>query len=84
MGLREIARTGQIGICGDEDVLSDGQDEFRRGPAPRIPNPRPPKHAPTKSNFLSIIGFGLPAGSGLEFADELTLNRAIEGKREMI
>jgi recombination protein RecR len=30
------------------------------------------------------IGFGLPAGSGLEFADELTLNRALEGRREML
>jgi len=26
----------------------------------------------------------LPAGSGLEFADELTLNRALEGRREML
>jgi recombination protein RecR len=32
---------------------------------------------------ISRIGFGLPAGSGLEFADELTLNRALEGRREM-
>jgi len=33
---------------------------------------------------ISRIGFGLPAGSGLEFADELTLDRALEGRREMI
>jgi recombination protein RecR len=33
---------------------------------------------------ISRIGFGLPAGTGLEFADELTLNRALEGRREMI
>ena len=32
---------------------------------------------------ISRIGFGLPAGSGLEFADELTLSRALEGRREM-
>ncbi|MBW8865678.1 MAG: recombination protein RecR, partial [Verrucomicrobia bacterium] len=32
---------------------------------------------------ISRIGFGLPAGSGLEFVDELTLNRALEGRREM-
>ena len=32
---------------------------------------------------ISRIGFGLPAGSGLEYADELTLNRALEGRREM-
>jgi recombination protein RecR len=32
---------------------------------------------------ISRIGFGLPAGSGLEFADELTLNRALESRREM-
>jgi recombinational DNA repair protein RecR len=25
----------------------------------------------------------LPAGSGLEFADELTLARALEGRREL-
>ena len=30
---------------------------------------------------ISRIGFGLPAGSGLEFADELTLSRALEGRR---
>jgi recombination protein RecR len=29
------------------------------------------------------IAHGLPAGSGLEFADELTLTRAIEGRREI-
>ncbi|HTL72161.1 MAG TPA: recombination mediator RecR [bacterium] len=33
---------------------------------------------------ISRIGFGLPAGSGLEFADDLTLNRALEGRREML
>ncbi len=30
------------------------------------------------------IAHGLPAGSGLEFADELTLSRALEERREMI
>jgi recombination protein RecR len=33
---------------------------------------------------ISRIGFGLPAGSGLEFADDLTLNRALESRREML
>ena len=32
---------------------------------------------------ISRIGFGLPAGSGLEFADELTLSRALESRRDM-
>jgi len=32
---------------------------------------------------ISRIAYGLPAGSGLEFADELTLNRALEGRRDM-
>jgi len=32
---------------------------------------------------VSRIAYGLPAGSGLEFADELTLSRALEGRREM-
>jgi len=32
---------------------------------------------------ISRIGFGLPAGAGLEYADELTLDRALEGRREM-
>ena len=31
----------------------------------------------------SRIAHGLPAGSGLEFADELTLSRALEGRREI-
>jgi len=29
------------------------------------------------------LAHGLPAGSGLEFADELTLSRALEGRREI-
>jgi recombination protein RecR len=33
---------------------------------------------------VSRIAYGLPAGSGLEFADELTLSRALEGRREML
>ncbi|MSU41027.1 MAG: recombination protein RecR [Pedosphaera sp.] len=32
---------------------------------------------------VSRIAHGLPAGSGLEFADELTLTHALEGRREM-
>jgi recombination protein RecR len=33
---------------------------------------------------VTRIAHGLPAGSGLEFADELTLSRALEGRREML
>lgn len=33
---------------------------------------------------VSRIAHGLPAGSGLEFVDELTLSRALEGRREMV
>src|ERR1043166_3252262 len=33
---------------------------------------------------ISRIAHGLPAGTGLEFADELTLSRALEGRREII
>lgn len=33
---------------------------------------------------VTRIAHGLPAGTGLEFADELTLTRALEGRREMI
>jgi len=32
---------------------------------------------------VSRIAHGLPAGTGLEFADELTLSRALEGRREL-
>ncbi len=32
---------------------------------------------------ISRIAHGLPAGSGLEYADELTLSRELEGRREM-
>lgn len=32
---------------------------------------------------ITRIAHGLPAGAGLEFADELTLSRALEGRREM-
>ena len=38
----------------------------------------------TRKNLkISRIAHGLPAGSGLEYADELTLSRALEGRREM-
>lgn len=36
-----------------------------------------------KGVHISRIAHGLPAGSGLEFADELTLTRALEGRREL-
>ncbi|NLA11510.1 MAG: recombination protein RecR, partial [Firmicutes bacterium] len=29
------------------------------------------------------IAFGLPVGGDLEYADDLTLSRALEGRREM-
>jgi recombination protein RecR len=32
---------------------------------------------------MTRIAHGLPVGSGLEFADELTLSRALEGRREI-
>lgn len=32
---------------------------------------------------ISRLAQGLPAGGGLEFADELTLSRALEGRRDM-
>lgn len=32
---------------------------------------------------VTRIAHGLPAGSGLEFADELTLTRALEGRRDI-
>jgi len=32
---------------------------------------------------VTRIAHGLPAGSGLEFADEVTLSRAMEGRREL-
>jgi recombination protein RecR len=36
-----------------------------------------------KGAKISRLAHGLPAGSGLEFADEVTLSRAWEGRREM-
>lgn len=36
-----------------------------------------------RGNRISRLAQGLPAGSGLEFADELTLSRALEGRREV-
>jgi recombination protein RecR len=32
---------------------------------------------------ITRLAHGLPAGTGLEFADELTLSQALEGRREM-
>jgi len=36
-----------------------------------------------KGAKISRLAHGLPAGSGLEFADEVTLSRALEGRQEM-
>jgi recombination protein RecR len=36
-----------------------------------------------KGAKISRLAHGLPAGAGLEFADEVTLSRALEGRREM-
>ena len=41
------------------------------------------KRLATSGLRISRLAQGLPAGSGLEFADELTLSRALEGRREM-
>lgn len=32
---------------------------------------------------ITRIAYGLPAGTGLDFADEITLSRALEGRRQM-
>ncbi|HEX4342708.1 MAG TPA: recombination mediator RecR [Verrucomicrobiae bacterium] len=41
------------------------------------------KRLARKGLKISRIAYGLPAGQGLEFADELTLSRALEGRRDM-
>ena len=41
------------------------------------------KRLSSKNVNVSRIAHGLPAGSGLEFADEVTLTRALEGRRQM-
>lgn len=41
------------------------------------------KHLARPNLKITRIAHGLPAGSGLEFADELTLSHALEGRREM-
>jgi recombination protein RecR len=37
----------------------------------------------TQGVRVTRLAQGLPAGSGLEFADELTLSRALAGRREL-
>lgn len=41
------------------------------------------KHLARPGLKVTRIAHGLPAGSGLEFADEITLSRALEGRREL-
>jgi recombination protein RecR len=41
------------------------------------------KHFAGSGRAVSRLAHGLPAGSGLEFADELTIARALEGRREL-
>jgi recombination protein RecR len=42
------------------------------------------KRLPREGLKITRIAHGLPAATGLEFADELTLSRALEGRREML
>lgn len=41
------------------------------------------KHLARDNVKITRLAYGLPAGSGLEYADELTLTRALEGRREV-
>ena len=41
------------------------------------------KHFSGRNVKITRLAYGLPAGSGLEYADELTLSRALEGRREL-
>jgi recombination protein RecR len=41
------------------------------------------KRLAAKGVKVTRLAQGLPAGTGLEYADELTLSRAMEGRREM-
>jgi recombination protein RecR len=41
------------------------------------------KRLPRSGLSITRIAHGLPAGTGLEYADELTLSRALEGRREL-
>jgi recombination protein RecR len=42
------------------------------------------KRLAPKGVKVSRLAHGLPVGGSLEYADELTLSRAIEGRRNMI
>ena len=42
------------------------------------------KRLTPKGVKISRLAYGLPAGSGLEYADEITLTRALEGRREVL
>ena len=41
------------------------------------------KHLAGRGLKITRLAHGLPAGSGLEYADELTLKRALDGRREL-
>jgi recombination protein RecR len=41
------------------------------------------RHFSGRGVKVTRLAHGLPAGTGLDFADELTLSRAIEGRREL-
>ncbi len=42
------------------------------------------KRLSAKQVKVTRIAYGIPAGSGLEFTDEITLSRAFEGRHELI
>jgi recombination protein RecR len=42
------------------------------------------KHFARAGLKITRIAHGLPAGAGLEFVDEITLSRALEGRRELL
>jgi len=68
----ERRQVGEVILCTNPNVEGDATALYLsgllRGLAPRV----------------TRIASGLPAGGDLEFADELTLGRALEGRREVV
>ena len=83
------------GVSAEDLKIADLEQRFSREPIKEIVLALPTDVEGDATSFylakrfagrglkVTRLAYGLPAGSGLDYADELTLTRALEGRREL-
>src|SRR5688572_11832925 len=83
------------GVSAEDLKIAELEQRFRREPIREVVLALPTDVEGDATSFylakrfagrgikVTRLAYGLPAGSGLEYTDELTLTRALEGRREL-